>query len=112
MESNPYVWATVDEYDLDIWNRQLRYRNTIGFCLVVFAILGSQLAQVFGGTQKKPLSIQETFSIGNELQLFLDDELIELMHDVDLRLHSPRRKEIVIAKDKPWEDSTMFDPVV
>lgn len=23
-ELNPYVWATVDDYDLDLWNRQLR----------------------------------------------------------------------------------------
>ena len=23
-ELNPYVWATVDDYDLDLWDRQLR----------------------------------------------------------------------------------------
>ena len=23
-EINPYVWATVDDYDLDLWNRQLK----------------------------------------------------------------------------------------
>ena len=36
----------------------------------------------------------------------------ESMHDLELRLHSPRRAEIIIKLDKPWEDSTMFDPVV
>jgi len=50
--------------------------------------------------------------IGNQLQLFLDDELIDEMQNVELKLHSPQRAEVAIKFDKPWEDSTLYDPVV
>ena len=46
------------------------------------------------------------------LQLFLDDRVIESQRDVRFVLHSPRPAEIAIQRDKPWEDSTMYDPVV
>jgi len=55
---------------------------------------------------------KSTVSIGDQLQLFLDDWLIDSMTGLRLKLHHPRRAEIVVRKDKPWEDSTMFDPVV
>ncbi|MAG94411.1 MAG: hypothetical protein CMJ48_11770 [Planctomycetaceae bacterium] len=55
---------------------------------------------------------KSTVSIGDQLQLFLDDWLIDSMTGLQLKLHTPRRAEVVLRKDKPWEDSTMFDPVV
>ncbi len=42
--------------------------------------------------------------LGSRLELFLDDYLIEQMTPgVELRLHSPERREIVMITDKPWE---------
>lgn len=50
--------------------------------------------------------------VSNRLQLFVDDRLIDSMDGVRLELHSPHPAEVVIRKDSPWEDSTMYDPVV
>ena len=57
-------------------------------------------------------SARDNVTIGDQLQLFLDDWLIDSMTGLQLKLHSPRRAEVVLPKDKPWEDSTMYDPVV
>ncbi|NUQ64982.1 MAG: hypothetical protein HUU20_21165 [Pirellulales bacterium] len=54
----------------------------------------------------------EPLAVGDQLQLFLDDHLIDSMRGVELKLHSPRPAEIVIQMEKPWEDQTMYDPVV
>ena len=54
----------------------------------------------------------DPLKIGSQLQLFLDDMLIDSMRDLRLKMHSPRPAEIAIRKDKPWEDTTMYDPVV
>jgi len=51
-------------------------------------------------------------SVGDQLQLFLDDELVDSMQAVEFELHSPRPAEVVLRRDRPWEDSTMYDPVV
>lgn len=51
-------------------------------------------------------------SVADQLQLFLDDQLIESVHGANLKLHHPRPAEVVIHKDKPWEDETMYDSVV
>ena len=48
----------------------------------------------------------------DRLQLFLDGRVVESQRDVRFVLHSPRPAEVVICRDKPWEDSTMYDPVV
>ena len=48
----------------------------------------------------------------DQLQLFLDDWLIDSLEDVRSVLHSPEPKEIVIRMDRPYEDSTMYDPTV
>ncbi len=79
--------------------------------LLIPIFLFAQLGQAIGGLRAKDGSTR-IVSIGSKLQLFLDDELIESMRDLEFRLHSPRRAEVVIKKDKPWEDSTMYDPVV
>ena len=51
-------------------------------------------------------------AIGEQLQLFLDDRLIDQQRDLRRVLHSPRPAEVVIERDRSWEDSTMYDPVV
>lgn len=55
---------------------------------------------------------KDAVTIADELQLFLDDRLIASMRNLELKLHSPRPAEIVLRKDKPWEDEVMYDPVV
>ena len=41
--------------------------------------------------------------IGSRLELFLDRHRIETMRGVSLELHPPRRAEVVLRFDKPWE---------
>src|SRR5581483_963123 len=54
----------------------------------------------------------EPIVVGDELQLFLDEHLIETKKNVELRLHEPRRAEIVLRRDRPYEDAAMYDPTV
>lgn len=55
--------------------------------------------------------------IGSERQLFLDDEwLLASMENVEIRVHSPVRRELVDVRNRPWEGSgckfhsVLFDP--
>jgi len=41
--------------------------------------------------------------IGNRLELFVDDHLVDGMTGGQLRLHQPTRREIVMVHDEPWE---------
>ena len=86
--------------------------HRLSTAFTVLALVYSLVGKVVGEPLKTIEGNSKAISIGSKLQLFLDDELIESMHDLELRLHSPRRAEVAIKKDKPWEDSTMFDPVV
>ena len=43
--------------------------------------------------------------IGSRLELFLDESLIASKHGVALRLHEPRKAEIALQFDAPWEGS-------
>lgn len=58
------------------------------------------------------LSATDPINIGSQLQAFLDDELIDSMRELEFQLHTPRPAEIVIQRDRPWEDSTLYDSVV
>jgi hypothetical protein len=42
-------------------------------------------------------------SIGSDRQLFIDDFWIRAARGIQRRLHSPERREIAIAADRPWE---------
>jgi len=48
----------------------------------------------------------EPLKIGNQLQLFVDDYLIESMQDVQLVLQKPEPAGVAIRFDKPWEGNT------
>jgi hypothetical protein len=54
----------------------------------------------------------EVYPLASRIELFVDDELIETMHGLRLQMHSPRLAEVVLRKDRPYEDSTLYDPVV
>ena len=57
-------------------------------------------------------SAGQPIAVGSQLQLLLDDEIVDSLQGLQRRLHSPRPAEIVIEKDKPWEDEKLYDPVV
>ena len=44
--------------------------------------------------------------IGSRRELFLDDFLIDKMKRVQLRLHQPTPREVVIVHDEPWEGNS------
>ena len=49
----------------------------------------------------------EPIDIGSRLELFVDDYLIDqTTGDVDLHLHKPTPREVVLVTDKPWEGNT------
>lgn len=77
--------------------------------LIEAVVLLFVLARVDDARQ---IAAAEPLVIGDQLQLFLDDRLIESEQKVRRVMHAPRPAETVIQRDRPWEDSTMYDPVV
>ncbi|MHC4557495.1 MAG: SGNH/GDSL hydrolase family protein [Planctomycetota bacterium] len=57
-----------------------------------------------------PLAVEanspRALNIDSRLELFVDDLLIEQMKGVELTLHRPVCREVVIVHDKPWEGNT------
>ncbi|MDF1811810.1 MAG: hypothetical protein P1V20_06335 [Verrucomicrobiales bacterium] len=51
-------------------------------------------------------SVAEPLDIGSRWELFVDEYLIASKKNVELRLHKPERREIVLVTDKPWEGPT------
>lgn len=47
--------------------------------------------------------IESPLQIGDRIELFIDDFLIESVHNTELRLHSPVDEGRVLSFDKPWE---------
>ena len=51
-------------------------------------------------------------NIGNRRELFWDDALIETSRTTaEARLHAPRREEIVLRHDAPWEGGRVQRPL-
>ena len=73
--------------------------TVLGWCAILAGVAGE-------------LQAADPIPLADQLQLFLDDRLIDSQRGVRSVLHSPRPAEIAIQRDKPWEDSTMYDPVV
>lgn len=42
-------------------------------------------------------------SIGNRLELLVDDFLLDSLKDASLTLHPPRPREVALVTDRPWE---------
>ncbi len=80
-------------------------------CRVVLAwcVWGLSLSQHFAAEAAPPAV---PLIVNSQLQLFLDDWLIDSQQNTRLELHRPRPAEIILARDQPWEDSTLYDPVV
>ena len=45
--------------------------------------------------------------IGHRVELFVDEWLIEEKKHVDLRLHPPVKREVVLQRSEPWEDTSI-----
>ncbi len=48
---------------------------------------------------------QPALDIGDRRELFVDTFLVERLDGVELRLHSPTPREVVLVCDAPWEGS-------
>lgn len=48
-------------------------------------------------------AVAEPIDIGSRRELFLDDYLIDSTKGVELKLHEPVRRDVVLKFDKPWE---------
>ena len=55
---------------------------------------------------------QSAVDIGSRRELFVDDHLIDTLHNARLKLHSPVRRELAVAFDRPWEGSFSAYPTV
>ena len=53
---------------------------------------------------------QEPLDIGSRLELFVDNFLIDAMDRVQLRLHHPVPREVVLVLDRLWEGITSGYP--
>ena len=49
----------------------------------------------------------EVIDIGTRRQLFVDDFLIDNMEGVELRLHAPESRGVVVEFEEAWEGSTI-----
>lgn len=52
-----------------------------------------------------PAPGQEAIDVGSRRELLVDDHLIDRLDGVELRLHRPTPREVVLDHDAPWEGS-------
>jgi len=86
--------------DLDWFKRDAIHANERGE-QVLGRILAAYLCPS-AAAQEKSAAI----NIGSRLELFVDDFLIHKMVGVELTLHRPVCRDVVIVHDKPWEGNT------
>ncbi|MBM4069380.1 MAG: hypothetical protein FJ271_10595 [Planctomycetes bacterium] len=60
-------------------------------------------AWILASLPKRKPQIAEVLAIGNRLELFVDDRLIDRMQGANLVLHQPVPREIALKMDQPWE---------
>ena len=71
--------------------------------IFLILIAGIAPSRIVAEQPVAPLQAATPLTIGNQLQLFVDDYLIDSMNGVELMLHSPNPAGIAIKFDKPWE---------
>jgi hypothetical protein len=69
-------------------------------------ILGVVITLLASSVTCLPATAIEPVDIGSRRELFVDDYLIEAMEGVQLRLHRPQMREVVMDYNMPWEGST------
>ncbi|MEA3399959.1 MAG: hypothetical protein U9R79_01815, partial [Armatimonadota bacterium] len=52
------------------------------------------------------------YPLGSRVELFVDEHTIDTLEGLRLTLHHPRLAEVAVRRDRPYEDSTLYDPVV
>jgi hypothetical protein len=75
--------------------RGLKHRAT---SLLAFAVVPAAVAVA---------AAVEPLAIGSTRQLFVDDFLIEARRNVELELHQPVPREVVLTVDRPWENRSL-----
>jgi hypothetical protein len=70
--------------------------------VVIIALAGAR-GEETGARNPGPTSRSEAVDIDSRLELFVDDWLIQRRAGVQLKLHSPVRREVVFRFDAPWE---------
>src|ERR1041384_1611419 len=75
-----------------------RMKRNLG-ALALWLVLAAPMESGAGSDQQPPPPLQ----VGTNAQLFVDDWLVESVHDVTLGLHPPERREVVFRFDAPWE---------
>jgi hypothetical protein len=83
--------------------KKLRFFVCLLFVCCVFQCVGFGRTQSDGNIQED--SSDTIFNIGFRRELFIDDFLIKTRENIELLMHSPVKKEIVMVYDKPWEGS-------
>jgi len=53
---------------------------------------------------EKPFDVRD---IGDRIEMFVDEWLIEEKKNVSLKLNPPTKREVVLTRDEPWEDIWM-----
>src|SRR5436190_2034626 len=78
-------------------------------CLVELCLFAAWIA-VPPGLAERAHAADQVADLGERLELFVDQHLIESLCDVRLVLHSPRPAEVALKTDAPWEgkDSAYF----
>lgn len=55
---------------------------------------------------------EQAVAVGNDLQLFLDSNLVSSLHNAAIKRHSPIEREVVLTHDEPWEGNVSCYHVV
>lgn len=71
--------------------------------IFLILIAGIAPSRIVAEQPVAPLQVATPLTIGNQLQLFVDDYLIDSMDGVQLMLQSPHPAGVAIKFDKPWE---------
>jgi len=74
------------------------------FYLILVAVLGgSTVLNAQERSRASKFSDGKIIDIGSRRELFVDESLISKKSGLELRLHSPIRREVVMFFNKPWE---------
>lgn len=79
--------------------------------LILLAIMSAMEFFLCGNTfaaMKNPnsdINNDTTINIGSRRELFVDESLIDKLNGLELRMHLPVKKEVVMVYDQPWEGS-------
>lgn len=83
-------------------------RSVRTVCLALLVVLIASGSTGFARAGE-PVAI---YPLGSRPELFVDHEQIQTLKGLRLQLQTPRLAEVVLRKDRPYEDSTLYDPII